>query len=107
MNDELERQFNNAMLEIYEKAKKECNYHATRFFQMFDEYGGLETAKMLLRDPEIQEGFTNLYELKRLDLTVEAIVIDPKWKELFDPEEIEIARRRLEELGYSIDGTKE
>ena len=54
------------------------------------------TAKMLLRDPKIQEGFANLYELGRLDLTVEALVVDPIWKELFEPEEIEIVRRRLE-----------
>ncbi|HUU87963.1 MAG TPA: hypothetical protein VMX17_09430 [Candidatus Glassbacteria bacterium] len=103
MNDDLERRFHRAMLKIYTKAKKECNYHATRFFQLLDEYRGLETARMLLRNPQIQEGLANLYELGRLDLTVEALVIDPDWKELFEPEEIEIARTRLLDLGYSSD----
>lgn len=35
-----------------------------------------------------------------LDESMEAIVTQEKYKELFTPEEIEIARRRLEDLDY-------
>ena len=36
----------------------------------------------------------------RLDLTVEALVIDPKFSELFSEREIEEAHKRLEQFGY-------
>ena len=38
----------------------------------------------------------------RLDLTVEAVVVEnKKWHELFEPEELERARRRLVAYGYT------
>ena len=46
--DDLERRFNGAMVSIYETAKRELGYNATRFVQMISEQGGLTTAKQLL-----------------------------------------------------------
>lgn len=46
--DDLERRFNGAMVSIYETAKRELGYNATRFVQMISEQGGLATAKQLL-----------------------------------------------------------
>ena len=40
--DEVERRFNRAMVAIYETAKRELGYNATRFLQMLSEHGGLE-----------------------------------------------------------------
>jgi hypothetical protein len=42
--DEVERRFDRAMIGIYETAKRELNYSATRFLQMVSEHGGLVTA---------------------------------------------------------------
>lgn len=36
-----------------------------------------------------------------MDLTVEAIVVDPHFAELFSEDEIGIANRRLEQFGYT------
>ena len=105
MNDRkvLESKFHQEMLSIYKRAKSECNYNATRFLRMLSEYGGLRTAKILLHSKSVSEGFTELWKCKRLDLTVEAHILNTKWDTLFSVEEKKIAEKRLSDLGYSID----
>ncbi len=46
--NEAEREFHRAMVAIYETAKRELGYNATRFLQMLSEQGGLTTARQLL-----------------------------------------------------------
>ena len=47
------------------------------------------------------DGYSALAERGRLDLTVEALVVeDARWRAQFTPEEIEKARRRLALSGY-------
>lgn len=87
----LENQFHGAMLSIYKRAKIECGYNATRFLQMVNEHGGLEAAKILLHNKDLSEGFVALWERGRLDLTMEALILKPPWKELFTKEEREIS----------------
>ena len=79
MPTEAESQFNEAMLNIYRRAKAEAGYNATRFLSMVVEHGGLETARYLLHAGTVSEGYTALWERKRLDLTVEAMVLRPEW----------------------------
>jgi hypothetical protein len=98
---DLESAFHKEMLEIYERAKTECNYVATRFRQMVGEVGGLVAAKRLLASEGYSEGLTRLWEEGRLDISMEALVIRDPWRKLFTVEELEIARRRLTELGYT------
>jgi hypothetical protein len=95
----LDEQFHHAMIGIYENAKQH-DYFATYFKRMLDEYGGVQTAKRLLAKQEIQDGLMKLWEIKLLDQSMEALVIQEKYNPLFTPEEISEARRRLEELGY-------
>lgn len=90
-----ESEFEREMFDIYHKAKKECHYIATRYLQMLEECGGLLTAKKLLADKKIHEGFVNLYLLGRKDLTVEYLVIQEKYQNLFTKEEIKTAKSRL------------
>lgn len=95
-----EKQFHRAMVNIYEEARRKYGYNATYLLQMIGEYGGLEAAKRLLAKDTISEGFGTLRLYDRLDLTVEAHVIKPEFVSLFTPEEIDIARRRLADVGY-------
>lgn len=97
----LETEFHIEMINIYYTAKEACNYNATRFLQMVSETGGYKTAQKLLSSGEPGEGFTTLWECGRLDLTVEALVLIQKYRALFTEQEIEIARDRLESMGYS------
>lgn len=99
----LENQFHRAMVGVYERALRECGHNATRFIQMVQNYRGLEAAKKLLHTAGFQYGFTELWQCGRLDITMEALVIQPQYAELFTEEEIQIARTRLEECGFQID----
>lgn len=87
----LEQDFHSEMVTIYTRAKKECDYNATRFLQMLSEHGGLETAKRLIGADNVSDGYTALWEFKRLDLTVEALILRQPWNGLFSAEELEIA----------------
>lgn len=102
MPTELELEFNEAMMRIYIRAKKEADYQATRFFRMLSDHGGLETARILINSAQPSEGYTALWERGRLDLTVEALVLDPKWYSLFSRNDIDRARQRLKDYGYII-----
>jgi hypothetical protein len=92
--------FERAMKDVYIRAKNEANYTATYFVGMLSNYGGLGTAQRLLASTEVHTGFTALYERGRLDLTVEALVVQAQFASLFTDQEIEVARQRLDQLGY-------
>jgi len=98
---DLLKQFDMAMFEIYKRAKTEAGYNATIFLRMVSDKGGLATAKYLINSPKPSDGYTHLYERGRLDLTVEAMVVEnPKWHKLFTPDEITAANKRLINYGY-------
>jgi 5-methylcytosine-specific restriction enzyme A len=102
MGDEkkLELAFHERMRQIHEQAKEECGYHATRFLQKVNADGGLQTARKLLSSTGYSEGLTRLWEEKRLDISMEATVLQEPWCELFTPEELSTARKKLDDLGY-------
>jgi hypothetical protein len=101
-NTDLELRFHEEMLQIYHRAKAECDYPATRFLQMVSETGGLSAARTLLSAPGVSDGFAALWQCGRLDLTVEALVIKSPWNSLLSEHELEVARKRLDELGYVV-----
>ncbi len=103
MERSLERQFEELLISLYKRALYECGYNATRFLQMLREYGGLQTAKILLHSPGFQYGFEKLWELNWLDLSVEANILKAPWDTLFTEEEKNIARKRLVYCGYISD----
>jgi hypothetical protein len=93
-------EFHRALLDSYKRAKEECRYNATRFLAMVGQYGAEETAHMLLASKDGASGFTELYLEKRLDLSLECLVLRPRWRSLFSVQELEIARRRLREVKH-------
>jgi hypothetical protein len=99
----LEAQFEQAMFDIYRRAKAEAKYNANIFLQMVTTRGGVDTARYLINQLKPLDGYTHLYERGRLDLTVEAMVVEnTKWHPLFTADEIERARKRLIQYGYKI-----
>src|SRR5712691_6675754 len=77
------------------RLKKEIHYNATRFNQMLEEHGGVETARRLINASGPSQGFTVLWEHQRLDLSVEALAIQPWYSMLFTATELSVARQRL------------
>ena len=98
--DEVERRFHRAMISIYETAKRELGYNATRFLQMLSEQGGLVTARQLLWSDTPSDGFTTLWERHRLDLTVEDHVVRAEFAPLFTDADREQALTRLQAYGW-------
>ena len=96
----LEARFHAAMLCIYHEAAA-LGYRPSYFLRMVQTSGGLEAARQLLDASTISEGFTRLFELQRLDLSVEAVALRPEYRELFTDAQHERARARLNELGYN------
>jgi hypothetical protein len=87
---------------IYRRAKDEAHYNATLFLRMLSEVGPFETAERLVTSNAPSDGFTALWERGRLDLTVEALVLQPRYRGLFDDDLLDAARRRLAEYGYDV-----
>lgn len=98
---DLEQRLNDDLNDISDESTKDLNYKPTYLLAMLRERGALATARHLLHKEGISEGFTKLWEAKRLDLTVEAIVLKPEYATLFTDAERAIARRRLAEVNYS------
>jgi hypothetical protein len=95
-----EQAFAKAMRDVYARAKAEAGYNATYFLRMLSDYGPIDTARRLISSNQPAEGFTQLWQRRRLDLTVEAQVLRPEFKELFTDDERGTCRRRLAEYGY-------
>lgn len=99
-----EHEFTEAMLDICRQAKR-IGYRPGRFQQMILDKGGLRTAQdLLVRSRASAEGFTTLWELGRLDLSMEALVLRERWAALFTDAERAEASRRLREMGFEDDG---
>lgn len=97
----LDAAFDRAMMTIYEQAKA-IGYNAARFRQLVGELGGRAAAKRLLASAGHPEGLTRLWQEGRLDISMEALVLQPAWRDLFTDEERAIAANRLRALGYQV-----
>ena len=102
MKNQIEIEFHEAMLDIYRKAQREEGYTASRFLQMVVEHGGLEAANILINADNVSEGYAALWERGRLELTVEAVILDnEKFHSLFTGTQLIICETRLQQYGYN------
>lgn len=90
-------QFHREMEGLYRRIVSETSYKPSRFLSMINQQGGVETARQLAGAPNPSEGFTVLWELGRLDLSVEALVTRDEFRGLFTDDVIERAESRLED----------
>src|SRR5262245_66039655 len=75
---DLEARFEQEMIEkVYRAAGREAGYWAGHFLRSVKKHGGLGTARRLLERPHVSKGLARLAELDRLDLAMEALVLDP------------------------------
>ena len=100
---DLNAEFHQAMVGIYERALRDLGYNARFFIEMVAQHGGVETARRLLSTDEVQYGFDQLWQHRRLDLTVEFHVLQPRFRELFDENISKEATARLRDLKYVVD----
>lgn len=97
-DDPRHKAFTGAMLHIYKRALKEAGYRASKFLDMVNEHGGYQAASILIHASLPSDGYTALWMRKRLDLTVEALILRPQWHDIFTEEDRTKAYERLK--GY-------
>lgn len=103
MDNTLEMQLEKKFLEAVGICKHRYGYNPTRFLKMIEEHGAIDTATLLVTDSKIHEGLEKLWEFRRLDLSVEAIIWQEPYCKLFPVEVLSKAKSRLKELGYLIE----
>ena len=102
MDNNLAQEFEDALRGLYHTivAETKAKYKPILLMRMIDDIGAVSTAKNLISREKPSEGYSILSEFKRLDLTVEAFVLDnPKWHQLFTEEELQKATVRLKPYG--------
>ena len=97
MPQRIEELFHEEMVNIYRRALIEVNYKATKFLEMVTMQGGVAAAKTLLHTSYLPDGFAELWQRGRLDLTMEHMLVKQPWNTLFTEEELRVAHRRLED----------
>ena len=98
--EELDKHWHEEMLQIYADAET-IGYEATGFRGLMASHGPLRAAKMLIVMDEPSDGFTELWTLKRLDISVEARALKPEFRDLFSTYERKICRERLAAYGWT------
>ena len=90
------QRFHNDMVDLYKRGKT-VGFNSTRFLNMISEYGGYETACRLIAGRDDVSGFTELWAIDRLDLSMEHLVVN-EWSHIFDEEQVKICADRLASL---------
>jgi hypothetical protein len=77
---------------------RDLRYYPTRFEQMLAELGAVNLAKKLVISGELQDGLKKMSKLGRKDLTIEAMVLEPRFATLFTKDEKQAAQWRLSQV---------
>ncbi|MDC9722506.1 MAG: hypothetical protein PSN34_06995 [Urechidicola sp.] len=89
----LKKEFEREIDILLIKTTKEV-YRPNYFYKLSLNVGGhYQATKILI--PKLSDGFTKLLEKERTDLSIEFIVIKPKYKSLFTDDEIKMCKRKL------------
>ena len=96
-NPELVKKLRRAVHETYDMLERMG--HLDR--EGLDEFGAMSMLHRYLKAPTTAQSFTRLWEMGRLNLSLEAIVLRPEFQELFSDEERRVAKDRLDAKGYS------
>lgn len=93
--EQLRAEFSQAILD----AIRECHefgYHPTKWESMNRAQHPVEASIRLVQSPDFQEGFQRLLRENKEHLTVEAIMLRPKFSSLFNEQLLQAARWRLQ-----------
>lgn len=99
MPEGTEAEFAEALLASCRECRR-IGYKPTAFERMLRENGAVNTAQRLLKTFKYSDGFSRLWELRRLDLSLECQVL--RHRGLFTTAELHEARKRLRELEYDL-----
>ena len=102
MGEDLESAFQRRMVELCDQAESECpGFRPDCLREAITSEGGRAAAIRLVEADNAPGGFVRLWELGRLDLSVEAEIRRPEWAGLFDEDLRARAAERLERYGFA------
>lgn len=102
MNQEQNARFTEFLRSKAAEAETDTGYRPTFLLRMLNEKGGYQTALTLLSAHNPSEGFTRLWKLQRLDLSIEALVVESEWRTFFPAELLAKSERLLQGSRYSF-----
>ena len=101
----LKQELRDRYLLTYRESKK-FKYYPTAFLNMVTSGEDIvEVTRRLIHQRGGTDGFTRLFLEKRMDLSVERIMLEPRYRPLFSREDLQAAYSRLKE--YQYDGLDE
>jgi hypothetical protein len=92
--------FNSEMNLVYDKAAA-VGVKFSGLRNMLESKEGYQVAIDLISKSTLTEGVTKLWEIQRLDLSIEALALQIRFRSLFNEEVILKAKRNLSSLGYN------
>src|SRR5438270_9449798 len=102
MSASLEQEFDAEMRMLFTRTGEAIGYWPRYFLRKVRTVGGLKVAQDLLQPTtKAPTGFGRLADENQLELSVEYMVLQPRWAPLFTEQERQVARRRLEEAGFT------
>jgi hypothetical protein len=98
--DDLKRELRERYISTYNECKK-FGYSPRVFLDMIVSNEDIvEVTRRLIYKEGGTTGFTTLYNKNKMDLSVERIILEPRYKELFTAEDLRAAYNRLKEYNY-------
>ena len=95
-------EFEKRIWETIKICEEKFDYKPTIFINMVYEHGMVDAVKRLINTSKPSSGYTKLWELNALNLSLEAIILEDEWKNIFTEEERMKAKKRLKEYGYNV-----
>lgn len=98
--EQLKRELRERYISTYNECKK-FKYFPRIFLDMVvSDEDIVNVSKKLIHKEGGTSGFTTLFENKRMDLSVENIILEPKFRDLFTHEDLQAAYGRLKQFSY-------
>lgn len=92
----LEEQLHEEMIKLFTRVGNTTGYWARRYLQKVKRDGGLQAAHYWLSPKSDSTiGLQRLMEKGRIDLSLEALVLQSPWSSLFTSDELQVAQKRL------------
>ncbi len=92
--------FNKIIVEKIKECEKLTNIRDEKLLQNTEKFGGVEACRNILKRKQYSKCFLILKEKGRLDLSIEALVVDSRFSQLFSDDEVNFCFESLCEAGY-------
>jgi hypothetical protein len=91
-HEELEAAFQARLLALLDLARADFGYDAAHLRRLIAECGGIEAAREVLARPGLAGALGEFVALGRRDLSIEALVMEPRFKPVFSAWDLSLAK---------------